>query len=71
MKIEYDKEADAMYISLKDEYVDKTEEVDNGVSLDFDKGGNLIGIEILHATKKYSKKDLFDLTTRNLVLESV
>ncbi|MEW6200978.1 MAG: DUF2283 domain-containing protein [bacterium] len=71
MKIEYDKEADALYISIKEDYVERTDELDNGISLDFDKGGNLIGVEILYATKKYSKQDIFNLTTKNLMLESV
>ena len=70
MKIEYDKDADALYITIKEDYVERTDELENGVALDFDSSGNLIGIEVLNAAKKYSKQDLFDLATRNLVLES-
>jgi len=69
MTIEYDKEADALYIALKEDYVERTEEIKEGVALDFDKQDNLIGIEILHITKKYSKHDVFDLQTKNLILE--
>lgn len=69
MKIEYDKEADALYITIKEDYVEKTEELRNGLSLDFDKESNLIGIEILYVTKKYSKQDIFDLQMRNLIFE--
>lgn len=47
MKIEYDAEADALYIDLKDTEAENTEEIEPGVLLDYDKDGAIIGIEIL------------------------
>jgi uncharacterized protein YuzE len=70
MKIEYDNEADALYIQIKEDSVDRTQELENGVALDFDANNNLIGIEILGATKRYSRQDIFDVTTKNLLLET-
>lgn len=40
------------------------------MKIEYDKeDGKLIGIEILDATERYSKSDIFNLTTENLVLE--
>jgi uncharacterized protein YuzE len=47
MKIEYDLQADAMYIRLKAGVVAESEEVRPGVVLDFDAEGKVLGIEML------------------------
>ena len=39
MKIEYDKEVDALYIRIQEKYVARTQEVAEGVNLDFDADG--------------------------------
>lgn len=69
MKIEYDKEVDALYIRLQEKKVAKTREFDDGLNIDFDEGGKLIGFEILDATQRYSKAEIFNLTTENLIAE--
>jgi len=68
MKIEYDQEVDALYIRVQEKYVARTQEVSEGVNLDFDEEGKLIGLEILDATERYSPKDIFNLSTENLML---
>ena len=70
MKIEYDKEVDALYIRLQEKYVNRTVEIEDGINIDFDKSGKLIGIEILDATERYSLSDIFNIATENLILES-
>ena len=52
MKITYDPDADAMYIRLKEGKVNKTKEVDKNTILDYDKDGNVIGIEILFVKER-------------------
>ena len=47
MKIEYDRQADAMYIRLKIGIVAESEEVRPGVVLDCDAEGKVLGIEML------------------------
>lgn len=47
MKITYDSEADAMYIRLREGKVDQTREIAPDTILDFDKKGNVLGIELL------------------------
>ena len=69
MKLEYDREADAVYIYLQEKEVAKTLEVCEGVNIDLDNQGKLVGFEILDATQRYSLKDIFDLSTENFILD--
>lgn len=54
MKIEFDPVADAMYIQLAEGEVEKTEEIKPGMVLDYDKQGNVLGIEVLYVSKRSS-----------------
>ncbi len=62
MKFEYDAEVDAGYVyfeyPLKDGQVRKTTQVNETISLDLDKNGKLLGIEILNASKLLRKESL-------------
>jgi Uncharacterized conserved small protein len=71
MKIEYDREVDALYVRLQEKFVAKTVEVDEGINIDFDEGGKLIGLEILDATERYALSDIFNISTENLFPEDV
>ncbi|WP_105316676.1 DUF2283 domain-containing protein [Thermus tenuipuniceus] len=53
MPITYDPEADALYIALG-EGPATPEEVGEGIALDWDAEGKLLGIEILDASKRLS-----------------
>ena len=68
MKIEYDTKVDALYIRIQEKEVARTQEVSDGVNLDFDGEGRLIGLEVLGASKRYSSADIFNLSTENLIL---
>ncbi|MBK8668358.1 MAG: DUF2283 domain-containing protein [Saprospiraceae bacterium] len=50
MKVKYDKETDILYIQLNELKIAETDER-NGVILDFASTGELIGIEVLDASK--------------------
>jgi len=54
MKIRYDPDADAMYITLKVGKVCSTKEIDKNTIADFDKNGEVIGIELLFVKEKNS-----------------
>ena len=69
MRIEYDKEVDALYVRLQEKYVDRTVEIEEGLNLDFDESGKLIGLEVLDVTERYSLADIFNISTENLILE--
>jgi uncharacterized protein YuzE len=68
MKIDYDKEVDALYIRIQEKDVARTQEVSDGMNLDFDVEGRLIGLEVLGASRRYSSSDIFNLSTKNLIL---
>ncbi len=68
MKIEYDCEVDALYIRIQEKYVATTREIAEGINADFDDSGRVIGFEILDATERYSRDDIFNLATENLIL---
>ena len=63
MKIEYDKEVDALYVRLQEKYVDRTVEIEEGLNIDLDENGKLIGLEILDATERYFLADIFNIST--------
>ena len=69
MKIEYDKEVDALYIRIQETEVFRTKELEEGINLDIDEEGKLIGLEIIGATERYNQKDIFNIATENLILE--
>lgn len=69
MKIEYDREADALYIRFKETYVNDNIDIEEGVTVDLDEKGHILGIEILDATKKLSLKDIVNITIENLPVE--
>lgn len=70
MKIEYDKEVDALYIRIQEKKVARTKEVEEGINLDLDEKGKVIGLEIIGATERYSLEDISNFSTENLILET-
>ena len=52
MKIEFDQEADALYIELALGDIAKTEEIKPGLILDYDINGNVLGVEMLYISKR-------------------
>ena len=52
MKIEYDEQADAMYIRLRAGTVAESDEVRPGVVLDFDSNGRVLGIELIYVSER-------------------
>ena len=52
MKLSYDKETDSLYIHLSNTPSVDSDEVAEGVVLDFDSNGVLVGIDVQHASQK-------------------
>ena len=52
MKFNYDKQSDALSIRFNDELYCESDEVSEGVIIDYDKAGRMIGMEILGASRK-------------------
>ena len=52
MKVVYDAEVDVLRITLRDAPIEESDEDKPGVILDYDKDGNLIGLEVLNASER-------------------
>ena len=52
MKVKYDQEVDVLTIQLSSVPVEESDEDKRGIILDYDKDGNIVGIEILNASKR-------------------
>ena len=52
MKLKYYKDTDSLYIDLSGKPSTESKEVSEGIVLDYDTDGNLVGIDIDNATTK-------------------
>jgi uncharacterized protein YuzE len=60
MKVTYDAEVDALSLILHDAPVEESDEVRPGVILDYDVAGNVVGLEILNASKRVDNPKVID-----------
>lgn len=51
MRLSYDPDTDSLYIHLTERPSTDSEEVAEGVVLDFDENGGLVGVDVQHASK--------------------
>ena len=58
MKINYYAETDSLYIDLSSKPSVDSREVSDGVVLDYDEDGNIVGIDIDHASLKLEIEEL-------------
>ena len=52
MKVTYDQEVDILRILLSDSDIEESDEEKPGVIIDYDNRGNIVGLEILDASKR-------------------
>ncbi|MGH7378683.1 MAG: DUF2283 domain-containing protein [Candidatus Methylomirabilales bacterium] len=71
MKIEYSKNVDALYIHLRDVPVAESRDVEEGVTLDFDADGHIVGVEVLDASERLGLSNLVNISIENLPVENV
>lgn len=58
MKLNYYPETDSLYIDLSERTSVDSKEISEGIVLDYDTEGNLVGIDIDNASKKVQLKEL-------------
>lgn len=66
MRITYDPEVDALYIRFKETTV-TTKQLAEGIACDYDSQGQIAGIEILDALKRFGDK----ATLKKVTLEEI
>jgi uncharacterized protein YuzE len=68
MKISYDKEADALYIRLLEgEYQCRVVQLTDDIALDFAAGEQLVGIEMLGASRLFEKPEAPTIELQDLL----
>ena len=66
MEINYDKEADALYIEIRKGEFSENKKIDDFTIIDLDKDGNVLGIEFLEASKRIPQESLSQVNVKNL-----
>ena len=67
MRLHYYPETDSLYVEFKDGPGVETREVTDGLNVDLDAGGEVVGFDIDHASKRL---DLSTLETESLPLRT-
>lgn len=58
MKLNYDKDTDSLYIDLVSKPSAESREISEGVVIDYDAEGNIVGIDIDNASLKVDLKEI-------------
>jgi uncharacterized protein YuzE len=58
MKLKIDREADALYLTLDESAAVESEEVSPGIIVDYDDKGQVVGIEVLHLSRRAPNLDM-------------
>lgn len=58
MKLAYYPDTDSLYIDLSEKPSVESREISEGMILDYDEAGNLVGIDIDNASRKVELKEL-------------
>jgi uncharacterized protein YuzE len=58
MKLSYYPDTDSLYIDLLEKPSVESREISEGVVLDYDEAGNIVGIDIDNASQKVALKEL-------------
>ncbi len=70
MIITYDREVDALYIELRQVKATDSMDIEEGVTVDLDDDGHIVGIEILDASERLGKEQLHSVTLKDLAFEA-
>lgn len=58
MRVRVDHGADAVYLNLTDRPIKDSEKVADGIVVDYDEKGRIVGVEILDASKRTDDPDV-------------
>ncbi|PYJ25054.1 MAG: hypothetical protein DME91_05890 [Verrucomicrobia bacterium] len=60
MKVTYDSEVDVLRILFRNAPIEESDEDKPGVILDYDKEGNIVGLEVLNASQRIENPRALD-----------
>ena len=66
MEISYDKRSDALYIKFQGGQFARNKKIDDLTIIDLDEKGNLLGIELLDASKRIPSNSLHQVNVKNM-----
>jgi uncharacterized protein YuzE len=66
VKINYDQDVDILRILLADVAIEESDEIETGVIFDYDSQGNVVGIEILDASKRNTQSRQLEYSTSSV-----
>ena len=69
MKIEYDQEADALYVQFREVCPEDNVDIEEGVTVDLDGEGHIIGLEILDAARRFGLDSLLKVSIESMPFE--
>ena len=69
MNITFDREVDALYIQLTEIKPARGMDIEEGVTVDLDSKGHIVGIEILDASERMGEEQLHSVTLKDLAWE--
>ena len=68
MNFSFDKVANALYIRFSNEKISNSDEIVEGIIIDYGKNDNIIGVEILNYTeRKLNLNDLVQMNSEELI----
>ena len=68
MNFSFDKIANALYIRFSSEKISNSDEIVEGIIIDYGKNQNIVGVEILNFTeRKLNLNDLVQLNSEELI----
>ena len=68
MEINYDKDANALYILFRNGEFARNKKVDDFTIIDFDKEGNILGIELLDVSNRIPAESLSEVSVKNMAV---
>jgi len=60
MKVTYDPEVDVLRILFRDAPIEESDEDKPGIILDYDRDGNVVGLEVLNASQRIENPRALD-----------
>ena len=71
MKFNYHKREDALYLRFNEASIAESDEVREGIILDYDRNGKIVGLEVLDVAKRFPRQFASALAKHKFSFRSV